>query len=323
MNNDLKNKKVTFRRLLLSKQLYSHGVEHSNKINALDKMIAIHNFHNAIEITLRAILLYYNIRPEKSLNIEFEVLLNEVDNFKEFKDKKRKLPYRQQIRNLNQIRNHVQHDALEPTASTMEDLRVFARNFLIQVFHDYFGLEFSDLTVEDLIEDLKIRKLLKISNALLEHNDHNKSIIITKIAFDKAFDSLESLFSDKHYWYDADRLSRHDHDENLVGLLKEFEERIIQNEQYFTLLGAGINLLDYKRFVDATPTIHFANAGNIIGIHLSPFKTLGDEKFACWAFDFVAKTIIQWQSLGLEPNISDKYVGIQEIIDTNGASLDS
>jgi hypothetical protein len=124
MNITDEKDKVNFRRLLLAKQLYLHGLDHSKKAGALNKMIAVHNFHNAIEIALRAIILYYEIRAEKQLNIEFEVMLSDIDNHQDFKDQGIKLPYRQDLRNLNQLRNLVQHHALEPEDSSMEDWRV-------------------------------------------------------------------------------------------------------------------------------------------------------------------------------------------------------
>jgi hypothetical protein len=122
-------RKATYRRLLLAKQLYLHGLKHSRNPGALNKMIAIHNFHNAIETTLRAIFLHYEIRAEKQLNIEFESMLNEIDNNEAFKEKGKRLPYRQEMRNLNQIRNLVQHHVHEPEGSAMEDWRVFTSRF--------------------------------------------------------------------------------------------------------------------------------------------------------------------------------------------------
>jgi hypothetical protein len=67
---DLGGKTVRIRRLMLAKQLYEHALDHSRTGAAVDKMIAIHNFHNAIEIVLRAILLEHEIRVERELNRE-------------------------------------------------------------------------------------------------------------------------------------------------------------------------------------------------------------------------------------------------------------
>ena len=112
-----KNTSVTFNRLLLAKQLYLHAFDHSNKAGAINKMISVHDFHNAIEIALRAIFLQYEIRAERQLNITFEAMLNEIDNYPQFKSQGIKLPYRQELRSLNQLRNLVQHHAAEPPSA--------------------------------------------------------------------------------------------------------------------------------------------------------------------------------------------------------------
>jgi len=139
-------KTIIYRRLILSKQLYLHGLEHSNTSGDLNKMIAIHNFHNAIEISLRSIILAYEIRAEKQLNIDFETMLNEIDNYNKFKEKEMKLPYRQELRNLNQLRNMVQHHAVIPESSTMDDWRVFTKRFLSKAFEQYFNNEFDKIS---------------------------------------------------------------------------------------------------------------------------------------------------------------------------------
>ena len=57
--------KVNLRRLLLAKQVFLHGIGHSEQAGSQNKMIVIHNLHNAIGIVLRAIFLHYEIRAEK------------------------------------------------------------------------------------------------------------------------------------------------------------------------------------------------------------------------------------------------------------------
>jgi hypothetical protein len=100
---------ATFRRLLLAKELYFHAAEHSHQAGAINKMIAVHNFHNAAEVTLRGIALLYEIWPERELNVDFETLLNAIDQAPKFKSDGKRLPYRQELRKLNSVRNLVLH----------------------------------------------------------------------------------------------------------------------------------------------------------------------------------------------------------------------
>lgn len=98
--------RAAFRRLLLAKQLYLHGLDHSNKAGVLNNMIAVHNLHNAIEIALKAIISHHDIRIDKPpYRINFEDMLQAIDSHPAFKDEEIKLPYRKEVTNLNQYRN--------------------------------------------------------------------------------------------------------------------------------------------------------------------------------------------------------------------------
>ena len=85
MDENLEKQATARRRLLLAKQFYEHAMDHSRGGDALGKMIAVHNFHNAIEIVLRAIMLEHEIRPTRELNLNFESLMGEIDQFEKFK----------------------------------------------------------------------------------------------------------------------------------------------------------------------------------------------------------------------------------------------
>ena len=131
---------IVLRRLLLSKEFYFNAVCESELASELERMIAVHNFHIAIEILTKAVLLHHEIRGEKTLNIDFESMLAEIDKQPPFKARNIKIPYRQELRNLNQYRNLVQHHAMVPEQSVMDDFRVFTRRFLEKSIPLYFDI---------------------------------------------------------------------------------------------------------------------------------------------------------------------------------------
>lgn len=159
------------KRLLLAKEFYLRGVDQSRKKDPLNKMMSVHNYHIAVKIVVKAILLKYEIRSEKEFNIGFESLLNEVDKFSEFKEKGLRLPYRQEVRNLNQFRNLVQHHVMEPDQSSMDDWRIFSYRFLEKVFKDYFEIEFHAVNRISFISDNCLRKYLNLASDLRSRED--------------------------------------------------------------------------------------------------------------------------------------------------------
>ena len=326
--------KITIRRLLLAKQMFSHGLEHSLITSPLSKMIAIHNFHNAIEIALRAIFLHFEIRPEKELNIGFENMLGEIDKYPEFKAKGVKLPYRQEMRNLNQVRNLVQHHANEPANSTIEDMKVFSRRFLIKVFANFWGCDFDTLNSLDLISDTNAKKLLSLSSEEMIKRDYKKALTLIETTFYWASRNLFNFLpTNTQYHHSVEFSHLSDFSRKLVGVLKDvksdsnehfsglrfrsshgigngFKEldrfaeqlggslkRVQDTSVYFAaLFTSGVNLVDYKRFKECTPVSYFVGHAD---------RENGE----------IRQSIdVHWR--GYEPNLEDATWAFNFVIDT-------
>lgn len=272
--------KVAFRRLLLCKQLFQHGKEHSSKPGALNKMIAVHNMHNAIEVALRSILLHYEIRSDKEINIGFEAMLDSIDNHEIFKEENKKLPYRPELRNLNQMRNMVQHHAAEPPDSQIDDWKVFTKNFLAKVFGDYFRVDFESVTQTDLIEDERLRRLLELAREKLSESNWDMSLCCSRLAFDCAVSGGIRRFVGEEGFSGS-------------GLYDK-------GKLFAAILSSGVALHEYKRLLDCAPDLSYQ-----IGIG-SSFHMLqkSTEENADWAIDFVERTVIAWQLHGLSPVIT-------------------
>lgn len=310
------NKPVTLRRLLLAKKFFLHGLDHSNKIGDINKIIAVHNFHNAIEIALKAIVLNYEIRTEKQLNIDFESLLNQIDNHQEFKDQGQRLPYRQEVRNLNQIRNLVQHHGIEPESSTMEDWRVFSKNFLVKIFEEYFGCTFDQLSTITLINDNRLRQLLELASTKISNDAWFESASISKIAFawgsSNMYESLPSEGSNsKFHATSCIRNTRGDGNREILRTIETVFDRIKDVEHLTAILSSGISLLDYKKFEAFTPPVQFSLGG-------TPYiynKKQILEEHAKWVHEFVINAIVNWQLSGLNPEVPEwALVGFEAVI---------
>ena len=307
--------KSTFRRLLLSKELYLHGLGHSNSKSSLDKMIAVHNFHNSLEIALRSIFLHYEIRPEKQLNIDFESMLNEIDSYKLFKERKIKLPYRQELRNLNQIRNMVQHHAIEPESSTMEDWRVFTGRFLTKIFDIYFSVQFDDISSIHFIDNLNLKELLIIGYKLHEQGKFLEAMVAAKLTFIFASYSIREFLPSDGFNNDFFAIS------NLSSQLRDFDsrvthkieetirkiyEKIDDSKLYSAIISSGVSFTDYKQYQISTPSVTLTLNGNYV-VQMGQNYIPNDESVS-WVLSFVEQTIIKWQLSGIDFSLNEQVV---------------
>lgn len=316
-------KKVTYRRLVLSKQLYLHGLSHSNDNGSLNKMIAIHNFHNAIEITLRAIILAYEIRTDKQLNIDFETMLKEIDDHDVFRSNKIKLPYRQEVRSLNTTRNMVQHQAFEPESATMDDWKVFTKKFLIKSFEKYFDINFDSISFIDIVSDESLKSLLKVADRLISNKDYLNSIVSSKLAFMLSSNCIADFLPNEGFNSDFFAIS------NLGRVMRSLDNRISQDientirniykgiksaKKYAALLSSGIHLAEYKRFEKLTPHVAFTLDGNYVVQQSKEYES--NEEKARLVLNFVVSAIVTWQLHSLNPEVSESLkFSCQKIID--------
>ena len=300
----------------MAKELYEHGLDHSRVGAALDKMIAVHNFHNAIEITLRAILLEHEIRVERELNLDFEGLMNQIDQFPGFKTRAQRLPYRQELRKLNSVRNLVQHHAHEPEDSTMDEWRVFSRRFLTGAFQEYFGEDFEKLTPSELVTDGRLRRLLLRSMADQEREDWEAALCACKLAFEYASASLGEHLP--RGGFNSPFFVAGDLEYGLRRVVDKVYERIADAERYAVVLASGVNAADFARYRRTPISVVFTMGGASFQ-RFQGADIVADE--VRWAHRFVVTTIIRWQTAGLDPQVPEwSRVGCDGFLDDQPAN---
>jgi hypothetical protein len=294
---------LLLRRLLLAKQLYQHALHHSDLPGALNKMIAVHNFHNAIEIVLRTIILEHEISGAKKLNIGFEQLLKCISNHPPFANEGKYLPYHQQLRDLNNLRNMVQHGAVEPPGSTMQEWRVFTARFLRNAIDLYFELPFDELSALIMVEDDHLRRLLQTATDRLGSREPSISLLCVKLAFDWASGcAVRALFPRRgargvsSFTVDDRAIKR-----ALEQRLKPVSKEIADLRRFSVLVGTGISPVDLGRLEGLWPTATVSADGTVYWTNY----VRSDESDAAWALCFVTESVLQWQAAGLSPAVDD------------------
>lgn len=166
------------KRLLISKQFYEHGKLHSFEKTALDRQIAIHHFDISIEIVLKNILLKYKIRAPNELNINFNNLWKDINNFSGFKNRRILLPYESQIKNQRNLRNGIQHNTSIPSSEDVETCRGASRAFLEEVFKIYFDEDYEKISLIELVENEWIKEKLKQAEEEIDNDNYGQCILL-------------------------------------------------------------------------------------------------------------------------------------------------
>lgn len=303
---------IVLRRLLLSKEFYFNAVCESELASELERMMAVHNFHIAIEIFVKAVLLHHEIRGEKTLNIDFESMLTEIDKHPEFVDKGIKVPYRQEIRNLNQYRNLVQHHAMVPERSVMDDFRVFTRRFIEKAMPLYFGVSFAEVSRFEFIHNPFLRKLASNAYAKMQAGEFKNSIYLSAALFTYGSSSITDFLPDEGFnsaFFATSGL--HDF-RDLTRAIEKTHDRIRDSEKFTALVASGLKLADIKRFKSKTPHVSLAIYGHP-WFHARQDATY-EQYDAEWVLEYSVACILLWQREELNPEIQEHWSGAIEFI---------
>lgn len=303
---------IVIRRLLLSKEFYFNAVCESELASELERMMAVHNFHIAIEILIKTVLLHHEIRGEKTLNIDFETMLTEIDKHPEFKNKGIKVPYRQEIRNLNQYRNLVQHHAMVPERSVMDDFRVFTRRFIEKSMPLYFGVSFAEVSRFEFIYNPHLKKLASNAYAKMQAGELEESISLSAALFVYGSSSIIDFLPDEGFnsaFFATSGLREFRH---FTKAIEKTHDRIRDSEKFTALVASGLKLADIKRFKSKTPHVSLAIYGHP-HFHTGP-NTAYEQQDAEWVLEYSVACILLWQREGLNPGIKEHWSGAVEFV---------
>ncbi len=288
---------IARQKLLLAKKFYERGREHMCSSSALDRIIAVHHFHIAIEIFAKSALVHFGIRPDKDLNMPFEVLLNSLDKSEAFKERRWRVPFRQQLRSLANQRNDAQHDASPPSEEQLEASEFYVRRFLSQTMQEYFDLDFEDLSDLDFIDDERIKKLLALASQLMEMGRFAESIGSSKSAFWYASQPvLRELVPHKHFWRQDGR--------ELQRMQEAIVDYVYEGQVAIGIVATGIDLKHFRAFNSMRVWVQASMGG-----HLHVDKT-GDDHTRGQASEtlrFVLDTVLRWQDLGFPITVAEHH----------------
>jgi len=287
--------RVILQRLMFAKRMYLHGVEHSEKQDSFARAIAIHHFHAAAETAAKALLLRLGIRTKKSLNIEFEVMLTEVDQH--LKSRGAGLPLRQEMRNLNTVRNLIQHHAYEGVEK-VDEMRYFTRAFLDKVYQDCFGLAFERLSLGDLIHSEEIRTRIKEAEEYMGNGDYLLSAAACSIAFQESLRSVRKPYERDTFFspfFVASGLREVGLDRHVEAIVREINDL----QEIMALLCLDINFAAYTHFQRLVPDCYQTLDGTNNWYIAVPE---GREWTAAevWSiYNFVIDALLRWQDVDL------------------------
>ncbi len=287
-------------RLVLAKKLYLHGCSHASNKDEISRMLAIHNFDNAVELVLKCIATNYDIQTKKkSLDFRFKDLWNEINQDEDYKKKNEMLPLMEHMFSLHDLRNGIQHHGNIPSFEDVIKYKGYSEDFFRKVAEDIFHIPYDTLYLSELIENNELREKVFEAEKSLEKGEYKKCIELCEEAVIAATFDIGDIFSKAGlltgYWGASDELKeliRENYAEKYKGTSHyEFAKEV--SKAFLQICQAATSM----QFLEEYRMDFIRHRGRIENLSEIPEDELRDH--AQRSLDFVTDIILRWQEEGI------------------------
>lgn len=246
------------KRLSIIKYLYKIGIDQSYQVEPLGAY-AILSFHDSIEMFLKLIAEIQNINSRQF-------------KFMDYWNALPKLTLQESMKALNTRRVNIKHHGLLPSKADIEASRVNVTDFFEQNTPLYFDINFNEISLFSLINNVEIRNKLEESQTALSMKKYDESIECTAIAFshllyvyenNKYIDFYPSPFD---FGDNLAEFSTYTSgiDPKLDKTLKQMAESISALQSAMKITSLGIDYKRYTKFRLLTPSVTRTIGGKYI-----------------------------------------------------------
>lgn len=175
---DMKSRTIEL--LTFAKAFYYHGMTECLSNTDVGNMLAILNFHDAVEFCARAIIEEFDVQRQSGETLTN--LVTAIDKHYKATGSPLKLPLPSQISGLNTLRNNVKHHATPPHSTATENAKVHTATFLESSISEYFQISFDEVSLVALVKSDGIRELLVNGEKAIAEENYLDALICIKQA---------------------------------------------------------------------------------------------------------------------------------------------
>jgi hypothetical protein len=288
---------LLIKRLAIIKLLYKIGIDQSRQSESVS-YFAILTLHDSVEMFLRLAAEHVNVKADDL-------------NFIQYWERIPELTLKESMRACNLRRVNLKHKGLIPAKIEVEASRVNAMDFFDQNTSRIFGIEFSDVSLIELVKFTKTKEYLTVSQFQLDANDIVKSIENATFSFNYLLQEYKGTKVDKwlrtHFSFTRSiRLSRYTSlskgsegiDRRLDEVVKEINDNFMQIDRGLEVLALGLDYRKYSKFRFLTPDVYRLTDGSF---RLVNAKVRVTNKENCqFLIDFVLECALKLQEFDYE-----------------------
>jgi len=255
------NKDLIIKRLSIIKILYKIGIEQS-KQSEMTSFFSILSFHDSVEMFLKLSAELKNIK--------------DCQNFMGYWEKIPELTLKESMRNLNSKRVNIKHKGLIPGKADIESSRVNTTDFFNQNTKNIFGVDFSDISLLELIKFDKTKDYLIDAKKLLDKSDFKSCVQEISKGFYELLKEYKDSKGESFYSTPFDLTERvsfrnsgwGDEKTAIDNKLKDTFNIVNENfkniEKAIEVISLGLNYKKYIKFKLLTPKFYITSQNEYV-----------------------------------------------------------
>lgn len=290
------------KRLAFIKYLYTLAVDQSSKPEPACTASLL-MFHDSIELFLELASEFLDRGRSGMSFLEYWELLARAPEGKE-------LTQKESARQLNTARVGLKHSGVAPSKLAIEGFRATATNFFVENTPIVFGIEFSNISLIELIQYADVKTSLAKAQSLLEEGKIEDSLDNVALAFAQLVDGYEKSKKDifgRSPFFFGERLhfltSFFMHIEGDLGrFIDRVRDSVEALQEAMKLLSLGLDYRKYARFRLLTPIILRTGEYQIQRVQRGSRGTpKPDDVSFCIDFVIESALVLQEFEFSLEP----------------------
>lgn len=258
------------RRIVNAKYVFERAFRIQGENNEMSLSIALLLTHDAIELLMLAVLDHVKASPKKRR--EF------MDFWPDMKQAgQAEPPDIIPMEALNKLRVGLKHNGNIPNPQTVRDLMPRVRGFFENVLKAYCGLQYSDVSLLDRIEDAELRDLLKCARTKFE-SDRSGALTDLKIAIHRIEHPKDKIFPIMRA-PEAPSLPNEMKRSGWEGYMRNLHGFLDQCAIRTNALTLSFDPIMYRAFMRIGPYLQWSFTGTYTVLHSSDYKQITPQVF--------------------------------------------
>ncbi len=257
---------TTLSRLSLIKYLFEIGLKQS-RLSSPQNSISLLMFHDSIELFLQLCIEFLNVSKSGiGFMTYFKVINQEL--------KGNELSQKSAMNKLNRARVNLKHYGMLSKKSDIETFRVNAKDFFEDNTKLIFYINFSEISMIELVQNNKVRKILKNALNFSKKEQYKEALEHISIGFNILLADYD------HMIFDFEDLNEDDFEGEEIDFSKGITKlNEILEKMQFTLKLSSLNIdnTNYIKFHHLTPALY--SGKNIYGKYSAHWSFVNQKEF--------------------------------------------